>query len=208
MPHPLDAVAASPWILVVVFVVAALDALLPFMPSEWTVVAGGVAAAATGRPHLLLLVTVAAAGAYAGDALAYRIGRRGTGVVTARLSHRRAIAAHGWVSSLLHRRGGLLVVTARYLPGGRSTTALAAGVVGYPARRFHAWTAAGVLVWAVQAALLGYLGGALFVDRPLLGFLVAGAAAMTVTGLAVGVQRIAAGPAGRAAGRRQPEPSA
>ena len=54
MPPYLDAVAAGPWVLAVVFVVAGLDALLPFMPSESTVVTCGVAAAGTGRPHLAL----------------------------------------------------------------------------------------------------------------------------------------------------------
>ncbi|MDT4994928.1 MAG: hypothetical protein QOH97_4820 [Actinoplanes sp.] len=42
MLHHLDAVAGSPWTLVVVFAVAGLDAVLPFMPSETTVVAAAV----------------------------------------------------------------------------------------------------------------------------------------------------------------------
>jgi hypothetical protein len=39
MPHYLNAIAASPWILAIVFLVAGLDAIVPFMPSESTVVA-------------------------------------------------------------------------------------------------------------------------------------------------------------------------
>ncbi|MBL7259785.1 DedA family protein [Paractinoplanes lichenicola] len=191
MPHTLDAVAASPWILAVVFVVAGLDALLPFMPSESTVLACGVAAANTGRPHLGLLIVVAAAGAWLGDVLSYRLGRRSTAAVTARLSHRRAVAVHAWVHRLLHSRGGLVIVFARYVPGGRSTTALAAGLVGYPARRFGWYTAGGVLLWSVQGALLGYIGGAFFESRPLLGLLVAWSGAFVITGLAVGIRRLA-----------------
>ncbi|MEU4240658.1 VTT domain-containing protein [Actinoplanes sp. NPDC026619] len=185
MPHYLDAVAASPWILAVVLVVAGLDALLPFMPSESTVVACGVAAASTGRPHLALLVLAAAAGGFAGDAASFRIGRRSTASVAARLTHRRAKAVHTWVRRLLHSRGGLVVVFARYLPGGRSATAVAAGLVGYPSVRFHWYTAAGVLLWSIQAALIGYLGGTVFADRPILGFLLAGGLALLVTGAAV-----------------------
>ena len=193
--HLLDAVAASPWVLAVVLVVAGLDALLPFMPSETTVVACGVAAATTGRPHLALLVTAAALGAYAGDVLAFWIGRRGTGAVTARLRHHRAVAVHDWVRRLLHSRGGLIIMFGRYVPGGRSTTMLAAGIVGYPPRRFHGYAAAGVLIWAVQAALLGYLGGTVFEGRPVLGLLLAGTVALAVTGLAVLAQRATARPA-------------
>jgi membrane protein DedA with SNARE-associated domain len=84
---------------------------------------------------------------------------------------------------------GLDVVFARYLPGGRSATALAAGIVGYPAARFHWYTATGVVLWAAQAALLGYLGGALFADRPLLGLLLAWGGAAMITGAAVTIGR-------------------
>ena len=194
MPHYLDAVAAGPWVLAVVFVVAGLDALLPFMPSESTVVACGVAAANTGRPHLALLVAAASAGAYLGDQASFRIGRRSTGSIEARLSHRRARALHDWVHRLLHSRGGLVIVFARYLPGGRSTTALAAGVVGYPAARFGWYTAIGVLVWAVEASLIGYLGGALFTGRPIVGFALACVAALAISGLAVLIQHLATPP--------------
>jgi membrane-associated protein len=188
MPHYLDAIAASPWILAVVFLVAGLDAILPFMPSESTVVACGVAAANTGRPVLSLLIAVSAVGAYVGDQLSFRIGRRGRGL-PARLSHRRARAAHDWVHGLLHRRGGLVILFARYLPGGRSATALAAGIVGYPAARFHWFTSAGVLIWAVQASLLGYLGGSPFADRPLLGLLLGWACAFVISCVAITISR-------------------
>ncbi|MFF5288324.1 DedA family protein [Paractinoplanes globisporus] len=190
MPHYLDTVAASPWVLAVVFVVAGLDALLPFMPSESTVVACGVAAAGTGRPHLVLLIAAASAGAYLGDQASFRIGRRSTGSVEARLSHRRAKALHAWVQRLLHSRGGLVIVFARYLPGGRSTTALAAGIVGYPPVRFHWYTAVGVVLWAIEAALIGYLGGAVFAGHPIMGFLLAGAVALAVSALAVLIQHV------------------
>jgi len=190
MPHYLDAVVAGPWVLAVVFVVAGLDALLPFMPSETTVVACGVAAAGTGRQHLALLIAAASAGAYLGDQASFRIGRRSTGSVEARLSHHRARRLHAWVRRLLHSRGGLVIVFARYLPGGRSTTALAAGVVGYPAARFHWYTAIGVVAWAVEAALIGYLGGAVFTGRPILGLLLAGAVALAISGLALLIQHV------------------
>ena len=191
MPHYVHAVADSPWVLMVVFLVAGLDAVLPFMPSESAVVAVGVVAAGTGRPHLAVLIVVAATGAYAGDLLARHIGRRSTRAVLARLQRgRRARAVHDWVHRLLHSRGGLVIVFARYLPGGRSTTAFAAGLVGYPVRRFRWYTALGVVLWAAEAALLGYLGGSIFTDHPLLGLLVAWAGALVVTGLAVAGQRL------------------
>jgi membrane-associated protein len=47
-----------------------------------------------------------------------------------------------------------VIVFARYLPGGRSTTAFAAGIVGYPLVRFRWYTAAGVLLVTGLAAVV------------------------------------------------------
>jgi membrane-associated protein len=190
MPHYLEAVVGSPWALAVVFVVAGLDAILPFMPSESTIVGVAVLTAGTGRPHIAALIGAAAAGAYAGDRLSYVIGRRSTRALAARLGrNRRSRAVHEWVHRLLHSRGGLIIVFARYLPGGRSTTAFAAGVVGCPLTRFRWYTAAGVLLWATQAALIGYLGGTVFAGNPLLGLAAAWGGAAALTGVAIAVQR-------------------
>jgi membrane-associated protein len=89
MPDVVRAVADSPWVLVVVFLVAGLDALLPLMPSESTVVAVAVVAAGTGHPSPVVLILVAAAGAYLGDRLAYGFGR----AAPARLSPASSAAA-------------------------------------------------------------------------------------------------------------------
>jgi membrane-associated protein len=197
MPDYLQAVVASPWVLVAVFAVAALDAILPFAPSETTVIAVGVGAAASGRPNVVLLIAVAATGAYAGDRLSYLIGRRANGAVLARLGRGRyGRVARDWAHRTMHRRGGLLIVFARYLPGGRSTTAITAGVVGYPVARFRWYTLLAVTLWATFAALLGYLGGAVFASNPLAGLLVAWA----VAGLVMVAAAVLGSTAGREAG--------
>jgi membrane protein DedA with SNARE-associated domain len=191
MPHFIDALAAGPWVLVLVFAVSGLDAVLPFMPSESTVVAVGVLAATTGRPNLGLLIAAAAAGAFAGDLLSYMAGRRSNSAVAARTTRgHRAQAVHDWVHRLLHSHGGLVIVFARYIPGGRSTTAFAAGVVHYPGNRFRWYTTLAVLIWATETAVLGYLGGTLFADRPLVGLALGWTGALAISGLAVAVNRI------------------
>jgi membrane-associated protein len=181
MPEHLVNLSASPWVLVVVFAVAGLDAVLPFAPSESTVIAVGVGAAASGQPRLFLLIAVAATGAYLGDRLSYHVGRRATATVTSRLGRlRRGQALHDWARRLMYRRGGLLIVFARYVPGGRSAVALTAGVVGYPVVRFRWYTVLGVLLWAGGAATLGYVGGAMFAANPLLGLAAAWAVAALI----------------------------
>jgi membrane-associated protein len=162
-----DSVAASPWILLVVFLVAGLDAVVPLSPSESTLIAVSVVSAQTGEPGIVLVILAAAGGAFVGDVVSYRIGvRAGAGVLRRLRGRARGMAAYAWAGRMLGRRGGQVLVFARYLPGGRSASALAAGVVGYPAGRFHAWTAVGVSVWATMAGLIGYGCGLYFAGQP------------------------------------------
>ncbi|MET7394397.1 VTT domain-containing protein [Dactylosporangium sp. NPDC005572] len=185
-----DTVAASPWIIVIVFVVAGLDAIVPLSPSESTLIAVSVASAETGHPAIALVIAAAASGAFAGDVVSYRIGvRAGAGVLRRLQGKARGMAAYSWASRTLASRGGQVLVFARYLPGGRSASALAAGVVGYPALRFQAWTAVGVSVWATMAGLIGYTCGIFFQGRPWKALLLAYAGAALLLGFAELVRR-------------------
>ena len=73
---------------------------------------------------------------------------------------------------------------ARYLSGARPATALAAGVVGCPAVRFHRYTAVGVLLRVTGATVPGHLDGTVFGGRPFLGLLVGPAGALVITAVA------------------------
>jgi membrane-associated protein len=151
------------WVLLVVFVVAGLDAVVPLSPSESTLITVSVVSGTTGHPHIGLVIFAAAAGAFVGDVVSYRIGvRAGPGVLRRLQGKSRGLAAYHWARRTLDSRGGQVLVFARYLPGGRSASALAAGVVGYPAGRFQAWTALGVSLWAAMAGLIGYGCGIYF----------------------------------------------
>ena len=66
---------ASGWAYGVVFLLALLDVIVPVVPSETAVITAGVVAA-TGDLNLGLIIVAAAAGAFAGDNLAYGVGRR------------------------------------------------------------------------------------------------------------------------------------
>ncbi|WP_410561941.1 DedA family protein [Amycolatopsis sp. cmx-4-61] len=156
----------SPWLWVFVFAVSGLDALLPFMPSETTVVTVAVLFGPDPE-QLLLLAAVAAAGAWAGDCLGYAVGRAAGPQAIARLQRgpdgRRR---YEWARDQVRRHGGLLIIAARYLPGGRVASALATGSLGYPLPKFAALDAAGAAIWAVYSVLIGLAGGAAFADEP------------------------------------------
>ncbi|RQW93976.1 DedA family protein [Micromonospora globispora] len=189
----LATVAGSPWVLLVVAVLAAADALVPLAPSESTLIAVAVASAASGRPPLVAVVVAAALGAYGGDRLAYGVGRWFGPAMTARLQRRRGTRA---VAELAHRvmqrRGRTLIVFGRYLPGGRSATAITAGLVGYPLSRFRGFTALAVTIWALWGALLGYGSGALVDGHPTLGLALAYTVAAMVAVVAGLARRLSA----------------
>jgi membrane-associated protein len=176
----LELVSASPWTYAVILGVAALDAVLPLVPSETTVISAGVLAGA-GDLQLGLVIAAGAAGAYGGDSSAYWLGRR----LDSRLARRVFRGAKGarrrvWAESALERNGGPLIFGARFVPGGRTATTVTAGVLRMRWARFAAFAGAAGIVWASYAALLGYLGGRAFEDSPLWGLLVGfGVAAAT-----------------------------
>ncbi|MBB4686638.1 membrane protein DedA with SNARE-associated domain [Amycolatopsis jiangsuensis] len=173
----------SPWLWALVFAVAGLDALLPFMPSETTVVT--VAVLLGPDPGRLALLTVAAAtGAWAGDCLGYAVGRAAGPRALARLQRGPSgRQRYEWASTQVRRQAPLLIIAARYLPGGRVASALANGSLGYPLRRFVPLDALGATLWAVYSALIGLAGGAAFADRPVHGLLLSFALALALVTL-------------------------
>lgn len=167
----LEAAITSPWAYLAIFVVVAIDAFLPAVPSETLVISAGVFAA-QGEPVLVLVILAAAAGAFVGDHISYQIGRSGGGALLrrARPGTRRR-AAFDWAQRTLAVRGGLLLVVARYLPGGRTALTLTMGAVGYPRRKFAFFDAFAVIPWATYSAMIGYFGGAAFGNDRLKGLI-------------------------------------
>ncbi len=161
--------AGSPWLYALVFGAVALDAFLPLVPSETVVITAGVFATG-GTPDAVLVIAVAACAAFAGDHVGYRLGR-GAGRLGTKLARRLGADHRGrpplaWAERQLRARGGMLLVGSRFVPGGRTVTTLAAGLLRYPRRRFAAAVALASACWAVYATSLGLLGAALLDDRP------------------------------------------
>jgi membrane-associated protein len=190
--------SASPWTYAVILAVAALDAVLPVVPSETAVISAGVLAGA-GDLQIGLVIAAGAAGAYAGDSSAYWLGRRLDG----RRLFRGASGARrrAWAERTLERHGGPVIFGARFIPGGRTATTVTAGLLRMRWARFAGFAGAAAVGWASYAALLGYLGGRVFEDNPLWG-LVAGFGVAAVTFLVVEVVRRARAGSRRVAYRR------
>jgi membrane-associated protein len=172
---------ASGWAYLILMVFALLDAILPVVPSEASVITAGVVAARGGL-LIPLVITAAAIGAFLGDNVAYLLGRRfgdraerrffgserGQRFLTAARKH-------------LTERGGELIVVARFIPGGRTAVALTAGTTRFPWKRFAIYDVVAGIVWASYAALLGFFGGKAFEKAPWKGLVLAFAIALAVT---------------------------
>jgi membrane-associated protein len=179
----LDGAMTSPWLYAALFGLAALDGFLPLVPSETLAISAGVYAAA-GDTTLVAVIAAAAAGAFAGDHVAYLIGR-GVGrrlVADADPDSRRG-KGFAWARSQLAQRGGSILIVCRYIPGARTATTLTAGAVGHPLRSFSTFDAVAALSWGTYTALVGYLGGSAFEDDPLLGVGVGLGLALALAGL-------------------------
>ncbi len=183
------------------FWIPALDAVVPILPSETVVIALGVATAGSTDPRIAILVLLAAAGAFAGDNLAYFIGRRfGPAAERRFFAGERGAQRKDWAARTLDRYGGRLIILCRFIPGGRTAVTLTCGIVGYDRKRFVIATACAAVIWASYAYFLGRLGGAAFEGRPWAGFLLALGAALLISGIVEGVRRLRA----RRARRRPP----
>jgi membrane-associated protein len=181
----------SPVSYLVAVLLPALDALLPWLPSETVIIALGAVTAGSVDPRIGLLVALAAFGAWLGDNAAYLVGKRFGPAVERRLfagekgAHRRA-----WAQRSLDRYGIRLIIACRFIPGGRTAVTLTCGLVGFPRRRFVLATAVAGIVWASYAFFLGRLGGKIFENRPWAGLLLALGLGVAVSLLIEAVRRV------------------
>jgi membrane-associated protein len=200
---------SSPLSYLVAFLLPALDAVLPVLPSETAVIALGVTTAGSADPRIAVLLLLAAAGAFAGDNLAYFVGRR-----FHRVAERRFFAGEAGarrrarIEQSLDRYGARLILACRFIPGGRTGVTVACGLVGYRRDSFVAATACAGVIWASYAFFLGRLGGKAFADRPWAGLLLALAGMVVLSAIVEGIRRISArrhNAAGREDGPGQPQ---
>jgi membrane-associated protein len=173
--------SANWWFLLIILVIAFLDSVIPIVPSETMVIIGGVAAGA-GDQALVLVILCGALGAFLGDNTAYLIGANMSDWIERKAASRpKQQLRLKWADEQIRVRGGLLLITARFIPGGRTAITISSGVTRQPRRWFMGWTAVAAVIWATYAALLGYVGGKAFEDDHTRAFLVAFGAAIAAT---------------------------
>jgi len=177
----LDEFSSNWWFLLIIFAVALLDSVIPVVPSETTVIAGGVAAG-TGNQTLAFVILAGAVGAFLGDNLAYTIGNKFEPRVRDWAGRKPNRAARIDAAGMqIKKRGGLLLITARFIPGGRTILTVSSGVTKQPRLWFTAWVAVAGTIWATYAAGLGYLFGQAFENNHTAAFWLAFGTALAIT---------------------------
>ena len=155
----LQDVSNSHWFYAIIVAVALLDSIIPIVPSETAVILGGIAAA---QHHLNIWVVIGAGafGALVGDNLAYAIGKRFSGPIQRWYNKKPKRARKlAWATNQLRTRGGSLLLTARFIPGGRTIITLSSGITNQKRWKFVFFVVIACSLWAGYAAGLGYLFG-------------------------------------------------
>lgn len=165
--------AEQPWVYLLVFICCTVDGFFPPFPSESVVVALAALIITQGVPNPWILILVAALGAFAGDNIAYAMGRK---IGTQRFGWMRTPRmqrSFDWAGEELHARAASLVMVGRFIPIGRVAVNLTAGGTGYSRRKFVSLTALSGVIWGAYSVGIGVLAGAWFDDNHLLGMAVA-----------------------------------
>lgn len=182
--------ASSPWLPLVLFAVAVLDAVFPPVPSETVLIAAAAAAVASGDLTMVpLLALVAVLGAVLGDNLTYLLGRKAGIDRFARLRRPRIATAIDRAGRALRNNGAGLIIGARYIPVGRVAVNLSAGALGYPWRRFLPISIIAAIAWAAYSTAIGTLAGQWLEESPVLAAALGVVAALI---LGVVIDRVAA----------------
>ncbi|MFV0126890.1 DedA family protein [Streptomyces sp. HMX112] len=190
------------------FLLVALGALVPVVPTGAIVSSAAVVAFHQTLPFALLVVFALAAGAaLLGDVTLYWLGQRG---VRSRNGSRRLakLRERAAPDRLEHARARLrthrvsVLVLSRLVPAGRIPVMLACLLDGMPLRRFLRGDIPACLAWAATYQLIGVLGGSLFA-RPWQGVLAAVALTVLVAAVPAAWRRVRGRPSedGRSADR-------
>ena len=130
------------------------------VPGETILVAASVYAG-TGRLSIVAVGVIAVVAALVGNCIGYTIGFFGGHALVLRfgkyvfLTHERLEKTERF----FERRGGLVVIVARFFEGLRQAAGIIAGTAEMPWRSFLAFTTIGAVLWVGLWAPVGYLAG-------------------------------------------------
>lgn len=162
------------------FVLVALGAIVPVIPTGAVVSGAAVVAWHAGAPYDLPLVfVVASVAALGGDLALYWLASHSVGRWLDRLRARVDTSRLEATQRRLGDHATTVIVVSRLIPAGRIPVMAACLASGWPVRRFGRADIVAVLAWTAGYLAFGALGGSLFAE-PWHGFVAVVALALVV----------------------------
>lgn len=169
----LNFISATPWTYLILLTLVAVDSFFPLLPGETSVITASVLAS-DGGLSLALVWLATFVGVLIGDNVSYFLG-----VTLGRRATRRffrsdkALRRLEWAREQLRLRGRGVIISGRFIPGGRTAVTFAAGTLDMSWQRFMSAELLAALLFTTVYTLLGYLGGEIFKNSLWLPLLVA-----------------------------------
>jgi membrane-associated protein len=164
-----------------VFLLIAMDAVVPIFPGE-TMLNAASTLAAQGTLELSAVIAAGALGAIVGDSALFWIARRFSGRVEAQLERARRNEKVAAALVFLDSSAPLLIIGGRYVPGMRFVVNATMGLSGMSYRRFLPWSVLGGIAWSVYTCVLAYWIGTALADYPLASILISGLVTTVILG--------------------------
>lgn len=164
----IESVMGTLWIYPIAAFFIFFDCLAPVMPSEVILNLTGAWSAARGAPDLYAIFGVAVMAAVAGDNVCYLLGTRLMPFIRRVPPNSKAADGLSWVRRNMRRGAGAAILVARFIPSARFFMTILLGSMRYPWPLFFFFDTLGVILWAIQGLAIGYAGGALLSEYPIL----------------------------------------
>jgi membrane-associated protein len=156
-----------------VFLMIALDAVMPIFPGETTLNAASTAAA-NGHLELVPIMVMGAIGAIVGDSSLFWIARKYSHHIEPQLTRAKANSSVRTALDYMDKSAPVLIIGGRYVPGMRFVVNATMGLSEIPYRRFLPWSVVSGVLWSVYTCWLAYEIGLALGEYPLASFVISG----------------------------------
>lgn len=160
------------------------DALIPMIPSETVINLAAAFSASQGVPNLWGLIVAAVIGGIIGDNLCFAFGGKLIGYVERLDPESKSGQAIEWVRRNMKRSAGVTIIVGRFIPWARWMATIILASVRYNWFAFVFYDTIGVIIWALLSAGMGYIGGSLLSQYPILA-MIAGVLLGSLVGLLI-----------------------
>jgi membrane protein DedA with SNARE-associated domain len=174
-----------------IFLLIALDAVMPIFPGETTLNAAATLAA-HGKLEVLPIIVMGALGAIVGDSSLFWLSRLYGARFEGQVNRAKANKGVRQAFELMDRSPAVLIIGGRYVPGMRFVVNATMGLSAIEYRRFVVWSIFSGILWSTYTTILAYEIGLALGDFPLASFVISGlvtTVALTVVFFTVRRQR-------------------